>query len=68
MGVVEIKCLCGHSNRYDLEAPGGKFHVCVDPPGTKKFTKTPSVGLVGDYCVWMCPICGTLKGVRLMTR
>lgn len=68
MAVTEIKCLCGHSNHYNLESPSGRFYVCIDPPGTKQFTKTPSVGLVGDYTVWMCPVCGTLKGVRLMTK
>ncbi len=68
MAITEIKCLCGHSNHYDLENPGSKFYVCIDPQEKKRFVKTPGVGLTGDYTVWMCPMCGTLKGVRLMTK
>ena len=68
MAAIEIRCLCGHSNHYDHESPAGRFYVCVDPPGTKQFVETPSQGLVGNYVIWMCPVCGTLKGVRLMTK
>lgn len=68
MARTEIKCLCGHANHYDLESPTKFVYVCVDPPGTKQFVKTPNPGLMSDYHIWMCPVCGTLKGVRMNTK
>jgi hypothetical protein len=68
MAVTEVKCLCGHVNHYNNESPASRFFVCVAPTGTKQFVRTPSQGLVGDYTIWMCPACGTLKGVRLLVK
>ena len=61
---AEVKCLCGHTNNYESQ-DSGKTYACVDEPGSKKFLKLSATTYFNGFTLWACPLCNTVKGIRI---